>query len=104
MRYPRFRVATVSGYAIGERADARRGGNAAPGLSASVCDSLYGWRVLRTYRSEDFIFRGDRPTTRGVEGALQDATDEAAYLNEVETARLATERQRHRRAMNGARG
>lgn len=104
MRYPRFRVATVSGYLVGGRAAASRGGSANPGLSASVCDTLYGWRVLRTYRSEDQVWRGGSSTTRGVDGALKDATDDAAYLNKVERTRLATERRRQRRAMNGARG
>jgi hypothetical protein len=97
MMYPRFRVATCAGYVIHASGTQRRGGQAEPGLSATVCDTFYGWRAIRTYRSEDQVVRNGETVRRGSAGARQDAAQHADYLNEVYKRELATERQRARR-------
>ena len=80
----RFQVATVRGFPIPRRPTARLSGRSREGLSASVCDTLHGWRVLKTYRSEHArpIPTGGK-VALGIDGALRAAEDHARYLNDT---------------------
>ena len=107
MKLPRFRVATVTGFPIlGERTS-RRSGKAQPGLSAHVLDSLHGYQLVASYRSEDRKtarngfghFTGRR--SRGVEGALRAAQEHADRLNEIHRLVQHKERMRERRGLVG---
>lgn len=97
MKVPRFRVATCEGFAFSGNTVRRIGGGTEPGLSATVCDTLHLWREVKTYRSEDRVFRAGHFTTRGRDGAEKDAADHAAYLNTVHARALHTERVREGR-------
>ena len=94
MKYPRFRVATCEGYAIHLPVSARGYGQREPGLSATVCDTLHGWREVQTYRSEDRGWFHGRLGVRGVVAARADAEDHAAYLNAIHRRELHAERVR----------
>jgi hypothetical protein len=80
---PRYKVATVSGYATIGKGFRRHG----PGLSAHVLDTLYGCQVLASFRSEDATgTRADgsklsQARRRGRDGAVIDAEARAAELN-----------------------
>lgn len=80
----RFQVATVSGWQIHLPASERGNFNAPEGLSATVCDTLYLWRELATYRSDDRSRTPDgRFASLGRDGALAAAQDHALYLNRL---------------------
>lgn len=81
MRLPRYRVATVEGWPISGSTPGSTSGNHPPGLSASVLDSVYLFREVATYRSEDRGAWPERGNHRGRAGALAAAQDHAAYLN-----------------------
>ena len=80
---PRFEVVTVSGF----RADIRRGGSATPGLSAHVVDSIYNYRIVASFRSEDSLAiqgadgRFDGTYRLGIKGARRRAEALAEDLN-----------------------
>jgi hypothetical protein len=97
MKMPRYRVATCEGYVIRPPFVAGTSGHPKPGLSATICDTLYGWREVTTYRSED---RGPWPERGGYSGrahAELDAEEHAAYLNRLHATAL------HRNAVRAAR-
>lgn len=96
MKYPRFRVATCEGYPI---TTAHHSRTRKPGLSATVCDTLHAWKEVRTYRSEDRVFRNGMRLARGVDGARRDAEDHAAYLSEQHRREMHTEAVRAGRAV-----
>jgi hypothetical protein len=83
---PRFKVATVSGYATDGTGFRRHG----PGLSAHVLDTLAGCRVVASFRSEDANgtsadgTRLNQARRRGRDGARRDAEARAAELNAEE--------------------
>lgn len=104
MKYPRFRVATCEGYPISGNLVSRQGGPATPGLSATVCDTYNLWRAVKTYRSEDRVFRNGRFTHRGREGAETDAADHAAHLNAMHRRALHAERVKEGRKAARERG
>jgi len=104
MKYPRYRVATCDGFPIPEGAARRRNYHTERGLSATVCDTLNLWREVKTYRSEDRVWRNGHFTTRGRDGAERDAADHAAHLNAMHSRALHTERVRGYRAELGDRG
>lgn len=104
MKVPRYRVATCDGFAIKGMGTARRANARGPGLSATVCDTLYNWRVVKTYRSEDRTVRAGENATRGRDGALRDAEDHAAYLNAIHRRALHRDAVRAGRAEARARG
>jgi hypothetical protein len=80
----RFRVATCEGYAINNPEARRSGTRQREGLSATVCDTLYNWREIATYRSEQYLrVPGMRNQTLGKVGALAAAQDHARYLNRL---------------------
>lgn len=54
---PRYVVTELEGW---ERADAARGAHRVPGLSVQVLDRLYCYRVVRSWRSEDYGGPGKR--------------------------------------------
>jgi hypothetical protein len=77
----RFVVQTVTGYTLTIGAT---GSNARPGLSAHVCDSLYLYEVVATYRGTDAApVPGHSQRRLGVEGALAAAHEHAARLNDA---------------------
>jgi len=94
MKYPRYRVATCEGYLPEHGGGHRVGNQREPGLSATVCDTLYLWREIVTYRSEDSIWRNGVTRSRGRVDTLRDAEDHAAHLNEIHRRALAKERER----------
>jgi hypothetical protein len=98
VKYPRYRVATCEGWPIDVRTLKAGGGSRPPGLSATVCDTLNCWAAVKTYRSEDRVFRGGRFTTRGRGGAIEDAEAHAAHLNGMHRRALHAERVRVSRA------
>lgn len=104
MKVPRYRVATCEGWPIPDGAPRRRNYHAEPGLSATVCDTLNLWREVKTYRSEDRVFRGGRYVPRGRDGAERDAADHAAHLNAMHARALHTERVREGRRAARERG
>jgi len=100
MRHPRFRVATCEGYLPIVGGGHRTGRDREPGISATVCDTLHLWREVKTYRSEDSIWRNGVTRSRGRADTLQDAEDHAAHLNAMHRRALhnAVERQRYAEA------
>jgi hypothetical protein len=94
----RYRVATCEGWPIDVRTLKSGGGNRPPGLSATVCDTFALWREIKTYRSEDRVFRGGRFTTRGRGGTIEDAEAHAAHLTGMHRRALHAERVRVSRA------
>lgn len=80
----RFQVMTCRGYRIRHPHRSRGNSNAREGLSATVCDSAWNFREIKTYRSEDEVRQPGRSGHRlGVDGALAAAKDHARYLNRL---------------------
>lgn len=85
---PRFIVTELEGFDTVDR----RTGN--PGLSCHVIDTHWNYRLVRTWRTEDYYRRGYAFACRYVR---QRAQEHAAYLNAGKTppaATIARERQR----------
>jgi hypothetical protein len=73
---PRYVVQTVTGYAEYTNHHAK------PHLSAHICDSVYLYEVVATYRSKDPApIPGHRQRRLGNDGALAAANEHAERLN-----------------------
>lgn len=80
----RFQVITCEGWSTPNPRTGWQKGAAEPGLSATVVDTLYLYRDVKTYRSEDHrTLPEDRRKRLGRAGALAAAKDHARYLNRL---------------------